>query len=491
MFITVILAASLSGSIPVLIALYAVILVVAAASRIPFDFFVKRVWLGIPLFAGLVVIPSIFFVPGPSLFELQLGPLMIAPSIPGIIGAILFVIRVGVSVSLAVLLVLTTPWADLLKSLQAIRVPQVFILVLAMTYRYIFLFLHLANGMFEARKSRVVARTSGAEQRRWIAGTMGNLLNRSVKMSNDVYAAMVARGFTGTIRSLQAYRMRASRLGGPRRRVGGRDRDHRGGADARMTTADETLATAAARATGPAALDPPATERAPAFELHDIRYRYGGRQIALDGIDLRIELGERVALLGANGSGKSTLLKLLDGIIAPSAGTMRALGRDVAAVADGQDSFRFHREVGLVFQDPDIQLFSATVFDDVAFGPLQLGLSDDEVRASCDRGAAPDGHPAPGRSGAIRAVRWREEAGRDRVRPLARSGGPAPRRADRVARPADQVGAGQPDPAARPGRHHARHRDTRARDRARSSPTGSWSSARTVACWRTARPRRS
>ena len=54
---------------------------------------------------------------------------------------------------------LTTPWADLLKSLQALRVPQVFVLVLSMTYRYIFLFLHTVNGMFEARKSRVVART--------------------------------------------------------------------------------------------------------------------------------------------------------------------------------------------------------------------------------------------------------------------------------------------------------------------------------------------
>ena len=120
------------------------------------------------------------------------------------------------------------------------------------------------------------------------------------------------------------------------------------------------------------------------FELHGVRYLYGGRQIALDGIDLRIQRGERVVLLGANGSGKSTLLKLLDGIIAPSAGTMRALGRDVAAVADGLDSFRFHREVGLVFQDPDVQLFSATVFDDVAFGPLQLGLPQEEVRACCD-----------------------------------------------------------------------------------------------------------
>jgi len=210
MFLAVILAASLTASSLILAGLYGILLVVAAASRIPFEFFVRRVWLGIPLFAGIVVIPAIFFVPGPRLFELQLGPLMIAPSIPGLEGAILFVARVGVSVSLAVLLVLTTPWADVLKSLQAIRVPQLFILVLAMTYRYIFLFLHLTNGMFEARKSRTVARTSGGEQRRWISGSMGNLLNRSVKMSNDVYAAMVARGFQGEMRTLNQYRMRGS-----------------------------------------------------------------------------------------------------------------------------------------------------------------------------------------------------------------------------------------------------------------------------------------
>jgi cobalt/nickel transport system permease protein len=191
----------------VLAALYAVVLLAARASRIPFDFFVKRVWLGIPFFAGIIVVPAIFLVPGPRLFELAAGPLVIAPSIPGLTGAVLFVSRVGVSVSLAVLLVMTTPWADLLKSLQAGRVPGLFIRVLAMAYRYIFLFLHLTNGMFEARQSRIVARTSGGEQRRWITGSMGGLLNRSVKMSNDVYAAMVARGFTGSIRTFADYRM--------------------------------------------------------------------------------------------------------------------------------------------------------------------------------------------------------------------------------------------------------------------------------------------
>jgi cobalt/nickel transport system ATP-binding protein len=126
----------------------------------------------------------------------------------------------------------------------------------------------------------------------------------------------------------------------------------------------------------------------PVFRLRGVRYVYSGRQTALDGIDLEIRVGEQLALLGANGSGKSTLLKLLDGIVAPSDGEMRALGRDVAAVAAGEDAFRFHREVGLVFQDPDIQLFSATVFDDVAFGPLQLGLAHEEVKARVDEALA-------------------------------------------------------------------------------------------------------
>lgn len=120
------------------------------------------------------------------------------------------------------------------------------------------------------------------------------------------------------------------------------------------------------------------------FHLRGVRHLYAGRHVALDGIDLDIRQGEQVALLGANGCGKSTLLKLLDGIYAPSSGTMQVLGRNIAAVAAGEDAFRFHREVGLVFQDPDIQLFSATVLDDVAFGPLQLGMSPEEVKACCD-----------------------------------------------------------------------------------------------------------
>ncbi|MGA3029905.1 MAG: cobalt ECF transporter T component CbiQ [Candidatus Limnocylindrales bacterium] len=207
-----ILAASLTTSMVGLALLYGATLAAARASRIPFGFFVKRVWLGIPFFAGIVVVPAIFFVPGPRLFDLAIGPAHLAPSWNGLAGAALFVSRVGVSVSLAVMLVVTTPWADVLKSLRALKVPQVFVLVLSMTYRYIFLFLHTANGILLARKSRVVGRTSGAEQRRWITGTMGNLMSRAFKMSNDVYAAMLARGFDGEVRSYSTYRLRAPDL---------------------------------------------------------------------------------------------------------------------------------------------------------------------------------------------------------------------------------------------------------------------------------------
>ena len=207
MFFAIVLAASLSASLLILVGLYLILLMAARVSQIPFDFYVKRVWIGIPFFAGIVIIPSIFFAPGPRLFDLPIGPIHLGMSIPGIAAAIVFVARVGVTVSVAILLVMTTGWSDVLKSLQTLRVPQVFILILSMSYRYIFLFLHAANGMVEARKSRTVGRTTGGEQRRWISGSMGALMNKSFKMSNDVYAAMLARGFSGQIRTYSSYRM--------------------------------------------------------------------------------------------------------------------------------------------------------------------------------------------------------------------------------------------------------------------------------------------
>src|SRR5205085_11482048 len=81
MFLAIVLAASLSRSLVVLALLYVLLLVAARLSAIPFDFFVKRVWIGIPLFAGIVIVPSIFLTPGPRLFELVIGPVHLGPSL--------------------------------------------------------------------------------------------------------------------------------------------------------------------------------------------------------------------------------------------------------------------------------------------------------------------------------------------------------------------------------------------------------------------------
>ena len=117
------------------------------------------------------------------------------------------------------------------------------------------------------------------------------------------------------------------------------------------------------------------------FEIKDLEYKYPGNIPALNRISFTVREGEVVALVGANGSGKSTLLKLLDGLIFPSGGELRAFGTALSekVVDTGEFSREFRRKVGLVFQDPDVQLFSPTVWDEVTFGPLQLGIPKEDV----------------------------------------------------------------------------------------------------------------
>jgi cobalt/nickel transport system permease protein len=200
-FVAMVVAVNLSRHWEILVAFEVIAVAVALASDVELSTFLKRAWLGVPVFSGMVVLPSIFFIHGPALFSIPLGLFTLTASQTGVVAAAIFVLRVGVSVSFAVLLVLTTPWAEILRSLRAFRVPTLFIIILAMTYRYIFLFLHTVNGIFLARQSRTVARTSGPEQRRWIVQALGVLLHRSFRMSEEVYQAMLARGFDNRFRS--------------------------------------------------------------------------------------------------------------------------------------------------------------------------------------------------------------------------------------------------------------------------------------------------
>ena len=118
-----------------------------------------------------------------------------------------------------------------------------------------------------------------------------------------------------------------------------------------------------------------------AFSLRNIVYSYTNGTPVLNDLTFDFKPGERTVILGANGTGKSTLLSLLDGLVFPRSGSIQVFGRPLSenALEDRAFSMDFRKRVAFVFQNPDVQLFSSTVWDDVAFGPLQLGFSHAQI----------------------------------------------------------------------------------------------------------------
>lgn len=112
------------------------------------------------------------------------------------------------------------------------------------------------------------------------------------------------------------------------------------------------------------------------FELNDVHFSYLGKFPALCGVDLVVKKGEKAAIIGANGSGKSTLLHMLDGLVFPDRGVLKVSGKELkeSDFNDEEFSGHFRKSIGLVFQNPDVQLFCPTVKEDILFGPLQLGM---------------------------------------------------------------------------------------------------------------------
>lgn len=116
------------------------------------------------------------------------------------------------------------------------------------------------------------------------------------------------------------------------------------------------------------------------YRVEGVCFSYGGA-FALRDIDFSVSKGECLAVLGANGSGKSTLLKILNGLSFPGSGKVSFTGREITEGSLSGEFLRCFRErTGFVFPEPDVQLFCPTVFDEVAFGPLQLDLPESEVR---------------------------------------------------------------------------------------------------------------
>jgi cobalt/nickel transport system ATP-binding protein len=124
----------------------------------------------------------------------------------------------------------------------------------------------------------------------------------------------------------------------------------------------------------------------PLFRLTNVRYSYLNQFPAINGIDLEIPTASRIALIGANGSGKSTLLKLMDGLYYTSSGSIEFDGTILSEenLLEESFSFAFRRRVGFLFQDPEAQLFSSTVWDEICFGPLQLQWDKQLIRQKAE-----------------------------------------------------------------------------------------------------------
>jgi cobalt ECF transporter T component CbiQ len=207
------LVTALAHSIPVLFAMYAVTLALAAASLIPIGFFLRRVWLFIPIFTGIVVLPATFSFVTPGEIVVPLGTWFGHPvglTRQGLTSAGLLIVRVATSISLVVLVVLTTTWTRLLAALRSLGVPRIFVLVLGMAYRYVFHLLNAVTEMYESRKARSVQRdTNVARGRAFVSASAGALFGKAHALSDEVHLAMVSRGYTGNARSVGAGRLRA------------------------------------------------------------------------------------------------------------------------------------------------------------------------------------------------------------------------------------------------------------------------------------------
>jgi len=206
--IVLLLTAALVRNIPVLVGIYASTVVLAAASRLPVGFFVKRVWLFIPIFTGIIAIPAMFSFITPGTIVIPLWNWhghAVGITEQGLTTAGLLVMRVACSVSIVVLVTLTTTWTKLLAGLRALFVPKIFILIIGMAYRYIFLLLNSVTDMYTARKARAVGNPSAdvKEGRRFVTATAGALFGKAHALSEEVHMAMVSRGYSGDAKTLQ------------------------------------------------------------------------------------------------------------------------------------------------------------------------------------------------------------------------------------------------------------------------------------------------
>lgn len=198
-FLIFILQVLLAKSIFILFCLYAFCLCLAQVTGIHLGFFLKRTWIFIPLFSLLIVLPALFsiFSPGVPWMTFQALGVKWIITRQGIGGAAFFIMRVITSVSFAILLSMTTRHFVLLKVLRIFKIPQVFVMTFGMCYRYIYLFVEILENTYLAIKSRVGTRVHRNHGQHIVTANMAFLWVRSYQLNEDVYKAMLSRGYRG------------------------------------------------------------------------------------------------------------------------------------------------------------------------------------------------------------------------------------------------------------------------------------------------------
>jgi cobalt/nickel transport system permease protein len=195
----------LASSLALLLAIFLFAFICVMLSKVPGLHFFGRLFIFIPLFTAVIAIPALFITPGVPLLSVA-GTTVITEQ--GARTAGFLVLRVVDSSSLGLLLILTTSWTRLLAALRWLRLPSLIVAVLGMTYRYVFLLLHSANSMFLARRSRTIGGFSGSENRRWLGQALVTTMIRTQHLSEEVYLAMLSRGYQGEVRTLDDLAMR-------------------------------------------------------------------------------------------------------------------------------------------------------------------------------------------------------------------------------------------------------------------------------------------
>ncbi len=262
----------------------------------------------------------------------------------------------------ALVLIATTSFSGVCVGLGKLGLPDVLVTQLLLLYRYIFV---LGEETMRMARARALRSFKGHGMGLAVYGQiLGHLLLRTYARATRVYQAMLARGFDGRVRILRElhFTMR----------------------DAAFVFGWSALFLAFRLYNVPAPSRPirdgTGLMSHHSIEVSDLGFTYPDGTAALDAVSFRIGHGESIALVGANGAGKSTLLMHLNGFLLPSCGAVR-----IGEVPVGKGTVAdIRKTIGMVFQDPDDQLFMPTVSEDVAFGPMNLGLPVEEIQLRVD-----------------------------------------------------------------------------------------------------------